>query len=66
MSQQSEQRTDSAGSQVRDAFPSTCKWFESPQVSAGSNTSGEIEQRFKRFTQNGTSPCDGCPLCQGH
>jgi hypothetical protein len=55
------------GGKVRIAFPVVCKWFEGEtgNLSLG-QSQDEVSQRFERFKTSGTSPCDGCPLCQGH
>ncbi len=50
---------------VRQAFPQVCKWFEG-EASNTKQAAAEVGKRFQRFEDSGTSPCDGCPLCQHH
>jgi hypothetical protein len=67
MKEDSAKPKNKSGSQVRTAFPAVCKWFEGETGKVNEAQSlDEISRRFHRFKASGTSPCDGCPLCQGH
>jgi hypothetical protein len=58
---------DSAGEKVRKAFPVVCKWFEAKaDKPASEGATSEVKERFQRLQDSGISPCQDCPLCQGH
>lgn len=51
----------------RAVFPVVCKWFESgTDQPVSPQASNEVGQRLQQFKISGKSPCDDCPLCQGH
>ncbi len=52
---------DQKAAQLRQSFPDACKWFQRWDAQA----QAEVEDRAKRFQEQGASPCLACPLCSG-
>ena len=53
--------------EVRKVFPDVCKWFQDNGNQPTSETAeSQVDERFQRYQETKASPCDSCPLCQGH